>query len=121
MLKRAINSDPVEAITARMGHALAQVQHAELARLFLRLPRLSEQSREEIRKLSNVLVATMLEPPLQAMRAETEEQNLSALVCALEQLFQLNKIEAFHQPEYITSSIQKRASTLHVSSSDLTH
>jgi hypothetical protein len=47
--------------------------------------------------LSDVLVATMLEPPLRAMMEETADQRLEALLTAVEELFRLKRCDAPHR------------------------
>jgi glutamyl-tRNA reductase len=85
-------SDATGMVIARFRAALKAVQAAELDRLYGRLPKLNEQSREEIRQFSDRLVAKVLDPPLKSLGEETENTSPQALLDALERLFQLNSI-----------------------------
>jgi glutamyl-tRNA reductase len=79
---------------ARFRAALIAIQTAELERLYNRLPKLNEESREEIRRFSERLVANVFDPPVKSLRIGTDADNGSTvvLVDALQRLFQLNRI-----------------------------
>ena len=87
-----MQSDATATILARFRVALETVQAAELDRLYGRLPKLNEQSRQEIRQFSDRLVAQVLHPPLQSLGDESGNIPPRALLDALERLFQLNRV-----------------------------
>ena len=86
-----MHSDATGIVMARFRAALGAVQAAELDRLYGRLPKLNEQSREEIRQFSDRLVAKVLDPPLKSLGEESRNSSPQALLDALERLFQLNR------------------------------
>lgn len=85
-----MHSDATATVIARFRAALETVQAAELERLYGRLPKLNEQSRQEIRQFSDRLVARVLHPPLQSLDNEASNSSPRALLEALERLFHLN-------------------------------
>jgi len=87
-----MRSEATGTVVARFRAALETVQAAELERLYDRLPKLNEQSREEIRQFSDRLVATVLDPPLKSLGEESGNSSPQALLEALQRLFQLNRI-----------------------------
>jgi glutamyl-tRNA reductase len=78
---------------ARFRAALITIQTAELERLYDRLPKLNDESREAIRQFSDRLVANVLDPPVKSLRIgnETDDSPPEVLVDALQRLFQLNR------------------------------
>ena len=87
-----MHSDATGIVMARFRAALGAVQAAELDRLYGRLPKLNEQSWEEIRQFSDRLVAQVLDPPLKSLGEESGNNSPQALLDALQRLFQLNSI-----------------------------
>lgn len=85
-----MHSDATATVIARFRVALETVQAAELERLYGRLPKLNEQSRQEIRQFSDRLMEKVLHPPLQSLGEESGNTSPPALLDALERLFQLN-------------------------------
>lgn len=85
------HSEATGAVIARFRAALETLQAAELERLYDRLPKLNEQSREEIRQFSDRLVAKVLDPPQKLLGEESGSSSPQALLEALQRLFQLNK------------------------------
>jgi len=79
-------------VIARFRTALESVQDAELKRLYARLPTLSEQSRVEIRRFSNRIVANVLDAPLKSLDQDPDPCSSQPLVDALERLFRLNRV-----------------------------
>jgi glutamyl-tRNA reductase len=79
---------------ARFRAALIAIQTAELERLYDRLPKLNDESREEIRQFSDRLVANVLDPPLKSLRMSNDLDigSPELLVDALQRLFKLNGI-----------------------------
>jgi glutamyl-tRNA reductase len=69
------------------------VQLAELERLYARLPELDNRSRQEIRQFADRLVAKMLHPPLESLRADSRNGSPHGLLDALQRLFQLKEKE----------------------------
>ena len=78
--------DPV---IARFRAALMSIQTKELDRLYHRLPKLDERSRQEIGQFADCLVATILRPPLESLREESHNNSAHGLLDALQRLFQL--------------------------------
>jgi glutamyl-tRNA reductase len=86
------SSEATATVIARFRAALEKVQAAELERLYGRLPKLNEQSREEIRQFSDRLVAKVLDPPVKSLGQESRNSSPQPLLDALQRLFQLNRI-----------------------------
>jgi glutamyl-tRNA reductase len=76
-------------VIARFREGLENVQAAELARLYDRLPDLDERTRREIHQFADRLVAKMLHPPLESLRDESRNGTPHGLLEALQRLFQL--------------------------------
>jgi glutamyl-tRNA reductase len=85
-----MQSDPTTEVIARFRAALETVQAAELNRLYIRLPKLTDSSREEIRQFSNRLVASFLEQPLKSLGEGTSSNSPQPLLESFEQLFRLS-------------------------------
>ena len=85
-------ADATGAVISRFRAALQTVQASELERLYGRLPKLNDRSREEIRQFSDRLVAKLLEPPLESLGQRSGDSSSPALLDALQRLFQLNRI-----------------------------
>ncbi len=62
---------------------------AELERLFVKLPQLSDRARNEIRQAFDRLVGKLLHPPFESLRAESRNGAPIALLDAVDTLFQL--------------------------------
>jgi glutamyl-tRNA reductase len=85
-------------ITHRKGTAVIQklrerwskTREEELQRLFNRLPDLSGKEREEIRYTLERLTAKFLHPPMESLRAESEDGDPATLLNALAKLFNIN-------------------------------
>jgi glutamyl-tRNA reductase len=71
--------------------SLDGVQLTELDRLYARLPELDDRSRQEIRQFADRLVAKMIHPPLESLRAESRNGSPHGLLDALQRLFQLKE------------------------------
>src|SRR5207244_1483090 len=76
-------------VIARFRESLENVQSAELARLYARLPELDDASRQEVRQFADRLLAKMLHPPLESLRDESRNGSPHGLLEALQRLFQL--------------------------------
>jgi glutamyl-tRNA reductase len=76
-------------VIARFRQGLEEVQTAELARLYSRMPDLDERSRREIQLFADRLLAKMLHPPLESLRDESRNGAPHGLLEALQRLFQL--------------------------------
>jgi len=76
-------------VIARFRAGLENVQAAELARLFAKLPELDDRSRKEIEQFADRMVAKMLHPPLESLRDESRNGTAHGLLEALQRLFQL--------------------------------
>ncbi len=83
-----------EAVIVRMREAFEKVRTAELERLYRRIPTLTVRSRDEIRRLSDVLVASILDPPLQTIGEDMSDEMATSLLDAVQRLFQLNGCDA---------------------------
>ncbi len=77
-------------VITHFREALEKVQAAELERLHDRLPKLNADSRQEIRRFADRLLAKMVDPPLKSLREESHNGSPNALVEALQRLFQLH-------------------------------
>jgi glutamyl-tRNA reductase len=77
-------------VIALYREALGKVQTAELERLYDRLPNVNEDSRLEIRRFADRLVAKMLHPPLESLRDASHNGSPHALLDAFQRLFQLH-------------------------------
>lgn len=78
-------------VIARFREGLENVQAAELARLYDRMPELDDRSRREIRQFADRMVAKMLHTPLQSLRDESRTGSTHGLLEALQRLFQLKE------------------------------
>jgi glutamyl-tRNA reductase len=85
-----IQSDATEQVIARFRELLETAQAAELKRLYIRLPKLTDSSREEIRLFSNRLLAQFLEQPLNSLSQRANSKSPQPLLDAFQQLFQLS-------------------------------
>jgi glutamyl-tRNA reductase len=89
-----MDTGTIGTVLARLRAAFEAVQDSELDRLYGRLPRLNEHSRNEIKQFSDRLVAKMLDPPLQSLENEMANDSDTLLV-ALQSLFRLDRM---HEP-----------------------
>jgi glutamyl-tRNA reductase len=78
-------------VIARLREGLENVQAAELARLYGKVPELDDRARREIEQFADRLVAKMLHPPLESLRDESRNGSVHGLLDALQRLFQLKE------------------------------
>ena len=76
-------------VIAKLRRGFEELQVAELARLYTKLPNLDDRSRREIQQFADRLVAKMLHPPLESLRDESQHGSFHTLLDALQRLFQL--------------------------------
>ncbi len=75
----------------RLQQGWRMPKEAELERLFHKLPQLSDRARDEIRRSFDRLVGKLLHPPLESLRAESRHGVPTALLDAVDTLFQLKE------------------------------
>lgn len=78
-------------VIARLRQGLEEPKHAELQRLFNKLPDLDDASRAEIEQFANRLMNKMLHPPMESLRDESKRGSPHGLLDALSRLFQLKE------------------------------
>lgn len=66
------------------------VSQEQLARLFSRLPHLSDKDREQVEITVNQIINKLLHPPLEVLKAEARRETPHGLIDALKHLFNLN-------------------------------
>jgi glutamyl-tRNA reductase len=86
-----MDTGTIATVVARLRAAFEAVQDSELERLYGRLPKLNENSRQEIKQFSDRLVAKMLDPPVNSLDNETGN-GTDTLVVALQSLFRLDRM-----------------------------
>jgi glutamyl-tRNA reductase len=75
----------------RLQQGWQMPKEAELERLFGKLPQLNDRARHEIRQSFDRLVGKLLHPPLESLRAESRGGVPTALLDAVDTLFQLKE------------------------------
>jgi glutamyl-tRNA reductase len=84
-----LNNRAIAPTIRRLQQAWGQPKEAELTRLFDKLPQLSNRARDEIQNSFNRLVGKLAHRPLESLRAESRDGIPTALLEAVDVLFQL--------------------------------